>query len=143
MLALLVILGWAATYIALRLTMRRKLESLRRQLRETQDRINGLERSIESSRGPNPMPQKPAAAIKANTPVAAPVNVPTKSEKEEVNAEMLVIIAAAITAYLGKKVRIRSAQLLQTPFELFNPWAQQGRVVIQASHNLTQRGHRE
>ena len=58
----------------------------------------------------------------------------------EVTPEVLVILVAAITAYLGKKVRIRSAKQLQSPYEIVNPWSQQGRVVVQASHNLRLRG---
>ena len=56
--------------------------------------------------------------------------------EEEVGAETLVIITAAITAFLGKKVRIRSARRLQSPYEIINPWSQQGRVSVQASHAL-------
>jgi type VI protein secretion system component VasF len=51
---------------------------------------------------------------------------------EEVSAETLAMIAAAVTAYLGKKVKIRSARLMPT----VNQWTQAGRTVIQASHNL-------
>jgi uncharacterized small protein (DUF1192 family) len=58
---------------------------------------------------------------------------------QEVSAEVLVMLAAAATTFLGKKVRIRSAKMLQTPYEIVNPWAQHGRVFIQASHDL-QRG---
>jgi type VI protein secretion system component VasF len=52
--------------------------------------------------------------------------------KEEVSAETLAVIAVAVTAFLGKKVRIRSAHLLRT----VNPWGQAGRAIVQASHNL-------
>lgn len=58
----------------------------------------------------------------------------------EVTPEVLVILVAAITAYLGKKVRIRSAKQLPSPYEIANLWALQGRVVVQASHNLRSRG---
>jgi methylmalonyl-CoA carboxyltransferase large subunit len=58
----------------------------------------------------------------------------------EVTPEVLIILVAAITAYLGKKVRIRSAKQLQSPYEIANLWALQGRVVVQASHNLRSRG---
>jgi hypothetical protein len=50
--------------------------------------------------------------------------------------ETLILISAAVTSFLGKKVRIRSAKMLQSPYEIVNPWAQQGRVIVQASHNL-------
>jgi hypothetical protein len=51
---------------------------------------------------------------------------------DEVSAETLAMIAVAVTAYLGKRVKIRSANLMPT----VNPWAQAGRAVVQASHNL-------
>ena len=59
--------------------------------------------------------------------------------KEEVTPELLVMLAAAATAYLGKNVRIRTAKMLQSPYEVLNPWAQQGRVFVQASHNIRSR----
>jgi hypothetical protein len=56
--------------------------------------------------------------------------------EEEISPETLVTITAAVTAFLGKKVRIRSARRLQSPYEIINPWSQQGRVSVQASHAL-------
>jgi len=44
------------------------------------------------------------------------------------------VLAAAATAFLGRNVRVRSAKMLQSPYEAVNPWAQQGRVFIHASH---------
>ncbi|MGO9318819.1 MAG: hypothetical protein ACLPXT_05225 [Terracidiphilus sp.] len=77
----------------------------------------------------------------ASQPVfAAAAAVTAAAAKEavhgEVTPEMLVVIAAAVTAFLGKKVRIRSAKMLQPPYEVVNPWSQQGRVLIHASHNI-------
>ncbi|MGC9157356.1 MAG: hypothetical protein ACP5FH_00080 [Terracidiphilus sp.] len=63
-----------------------------------------------------------------------------QKEKDEVTPEVLAMMAAVVTAYLGKKVRIRSAKMLQSPYEVVNPWSQQGRVFVQASHNLRPRG---
>src|SRR5438128_2664739 len=56
--------------------------------------------------------------------------------EEPVRPEMLVIIAAAVSSFLGRKIRIRSARMLQSPYEIVNPWSQQGRVSVQASHTL-------
>jgi hypothetical protein len=42
------------------------------------------------------------------------------------------MIAVAVTAYLGKKVKIHAAQLIPTT----SSWAQTGRAIVQASHNL-------
>ncbi len=80
----------------------------------------------------------------AAAPVAAPGPVsaaaPVAPAKPEVNDDVLLLIAAAVTTYLGKKVRVRSARMLQSPYEIVNPWAQQGRVFVQASHNIDRRG---
>jgi methylmalonyl-CoA carboxyltransferase large subunit len=70
-------------------------------------------------------------------------NAPHEPREEEVSAEMLVVIAAAVTSFLGKPVRIRSAKMLQSPYEIVNPWALQGRVIVQASHTLRWWGQRK
>jgi hypothetical protein len=61
---------------------------------------------------------------------------PPLLHEEPVRPEILVIIAAAVSSFLGKRIRIRSARMLQTPYEIVNPWSQQGRVSVQASHTL-------
>jgi hypothetical protein len=71
---------------------------------------------------------------------AAPQGEPGETAEEEVSPDTLFIIAAVVTAYLGKKVRIRSAKRLESPYEIINPWSQQGRVSVQASHLLRRAG---
>jgi hypothetical protein len=56
-------------------------------------------------------------------------------EDEQVTPETLVLIAAAVTAFLGKKVRIRSAKMLRSPYPGVSAWSQQGRALVHASHN--------
>ena len=55
-----------------------------------------------------------------------------KPAEDTVSAETLAFIAVAVTAFLGKKVKIRSAQFMPTA----NPWTQTGRAIVQASHHL-------
>ena len=55
----------------------------------------------------------------------------------QVTAETLAILAAA---YLGKKVRIRSAKMLRAPAASGNAWALQGRVLVHGSHHPRIRG---
>jgi hypothetical protein len=62
-----------------------------------------------------------------------------QASSSEVTPETLSVIAAAVTEFLGKKVRIRSARMLNTT-DAGNRWARQGRVMVQTSHNLAQRG---
>lgn len=52
-----------------------------------------------------------------------------------VSQETLVIMAAVVTSYLGKKVRIKSARHAQPPSAPANVWAQHGRIVNHVSRN--------
>jgi hypothetical protein len=86
----------------------------------------------------------PAAAAAAATPApspAKPVEAPkpkaaAKPVEEEISAETLTVITAAICAFLGKPARIRRVRRVTAA----SPWAQVGRVNVMASHTLT-RGH--
>ncbi len=63
-----------------------------------------------------------------------------RAKAAEVSPETLVMLAAAVTSYLGKRVRIRSARMVTPPPEGAPAWARHGRAAIQTSHRLT-RGH--
>ena len=56
---------------------------------------------------------------------------------QQITPKTLSVIAAAVTEFLGKKVRIRSARMLELPYAVAR-WARQGRVTVQTSHNITQ-----
>jgi methylmalonyl-CoA carboxyltransferase large subunit len=99
------------------------------QLKALADTLKALEAQVA---GLSLAAARPAAVPAAAKQAASP-------EKGQVTPEVLVMIAAAVTAFLGKKVRIRSAKMLQSPYEVVNPWSQQGRVFVQASHNLRPR----
>jgi hypothetical protein len=47
------------------------------------------------------------------------------------------VIAAAVAAFVGKSARVHSARYVH---EGMSPWAQPGRVFVQASHNLVHHG---
>lgn len=53
----------------------------------------------------------------------------------EITPELLMIISAAIAAYLGKNVRIRRARFISDLGP--SSWSQQGRVSIQTSHTFS------
>jgi len=134
-LAVLVLAGYVAVYAFTQRAMKRMLADLRR---EFEERTNLLFAAMQQ----NTPAEKPAPVAAPVVTVAAPPPVVAKpvppAKKEEVSPEMLLVIAAAVTAYMGKTVRIRSAKIVYSQ-ESFNPWSQQGRVFVQASHNLTQR----
>ena len=68
-----------------------------------------------------------AEAVEATAP-------PAPEAPDEITAERMAVIAAAVTAFLGRKVKIHQARLVNP--EVVSPWAQQGRVFVQASHAL-------
>jgi len=103
-------------------TAERRLSELRTQISDLEARIAELSQSSA--------PRSAAAQAKAAQ------NTPEKQKTDQVTPDILVMLAAAATAFLGKEVRIRSARKLQSPYGTVNPWAQQGRVSIQASHSL-------
>ncbi len=104
-------------------------QTAERRLRELSRQIQALEARIaELSQSSAPRDAAAAQAKTAQTTAGTPIQA-------EVTSEIQVLLAAAATAYLGKNVRVRSARTLQSPYGIVNPWAQQGRVSIQASHN--------
>ncbi|MBV8487001.1 MAG: hypothetical protein JO161_01865, partial [Planctomycetaceae bacterium] len=82
------------------------------------ERITALEAAAGASR----QGAAPAAAS-----AAAPAPVP-----QSLSEEVLLIVSAAIAAFLGKKPHIRQIRLIGSPL-----WAQEGRLTIQASHALS------
>ena len=96
------------------------LEEVNERLRGMEERIGRLELQIAETA------VKPVASAPA--PAPAPVQAAPKKEEE------LMVIAAAVAAFMGKKARIRRVRR-SVPGGM-NPWAQQGRVSIQASHNV-------
>lgn len=115
LLAGLVVIGWVITFLTTRRRMQAEIEQLRSMLYEHMQK----EREVA----------KPAP-----TPIAPESPAAMEAPPEELSQETLAVIAAAVAAYLGKAVRVRGARRL--PQEEVSTWAQQGRVYIQASHNL-------
>ena len=87
------------------------LGSLRAELTRLNERLDALESAIGAQ------PTAPA--------------VPTEATSDHIDEATIIAISAAIAAYLGVKPHIRQIRLLSGA-----TWSQQGRVTIQASHNL-------
>ena len=117
---LLLPLGILAGWLAGAATSRRMV---RREVRR-------LESLIESKNGNAAPAPEPAPAL---TAAHAP-KPPEPEQLEEVAPETIMILTAAVAAFLGKRARIRGARMVRTAPS--NAWAQQGRVFVQASHNL-------
>ena len=128
----MVIAGYVVTYFLSQRALKQAIAELRREF--DQRLIAAQAKAVPA---PAAVVAPPVTASAIAQPVAAK---PVEAPREEVTPETLLILAAAVTAFLGKKVRIRSAKMLYA-HESFNAWSQQGRVVVQASHNLAQRGY--
>ena len=87
------------------------LEALRAEVAQLSHRVAALEAAGPGSRAA-PAPQPALAA-------------------EGLGEEVILVISAAVAAFLGKKTHVRQVRLLDSA-----AWAQQGRVTIQASHRL-------
>ena len=105
------------------------VSALREQVRTLTEALKAMQAQVE---------RQSRTIADLSVRVAAPGgnHVPEGEAEDEISPDTLVVITAAITAFLGKKVRIRSARRLQSPYEIINPWSQQGRVSVQASHVL-------
>jgi len=101
-----------------------RVEELLLAITERLDRMESRIRALE----------KPAAAaepVKSAAPAAAPVE---SAKPDEISEEILMVISAAVAAFMGVKARIRKVRRMSETG--MNPWSQQGRVSIQASHNV-------
>jgi methylmalonyl-CoA carboxyltransferase large subunit len=98
------------------------LAELREEVARLSARVAALEaaRAAPAARGPVAVAPSPTPGPAAAPPVA-----------EGLSEELVLVIGAAIAAFLGKKAHIRQITLLDSA-----TWARQGRVSIQASHTL-------
>jgi hypothetical protein len=57
-------------------------------------------------------------------------------DENTLTSEMQAVIATAAVVRLGPSARVNSVRLLSSPHA--SPWSQQGRMLVQASHNVRQ-----
>lgn len=101
------------------------LGELRAQMAALSQRLANLE---AANAAPAPPPAAAKATPDAPAPVAATAAAPVAPGISE---EEILAVSAALAAFFGVRMRIRSIRLMGSPV-----WAQQGRVSIQASHRL-------
>ena len=151
----LLVAGWALVYVGLRRSLQRaadrrcietehRLEALAAALKALQARFDeqGEVADMQAAAAPEFTMEAAQGFASVPEPEAAPEfeEQAVRLGDSEISPETMAVLAAAVTAFLGKKVRILSARLLESPNEVVNAWSQQGRVFVQASHNLRARG---
>ena len=129
----LFVAGLCGVYITLQRQMDAQIAELRRLVEAastSKSGVNPIPESVPEPVHPKPVLPTPKQKIEAEAPKPIPV-------KEEISAEILAVIAAAVAQFVGAGARIRSTRMIPIPES--SAWAQQGRVSIQASHNLAMR----
>jgi hypothetical protein len=134
--AVLAVAGWVSLFIISRRAIQSECAALRV---EFERRISALSAQVRASQ-PAADPQTDSSSAKALAHVTALAAANPVQQTDEITPETVAMITKTITALLGKKIRVLSVKLLQMPNVTPESWAQQGRVVVQASHNLVQRG---
>jgi hypothetical protein len=108
----------------------RQLNAMATTVKALQARVAELSR-LQAAR----VPEAEAAVI------ATQAETTGQAKQAQTKPEIVAVLTAAATAFLGKKARVRSAQLLpNTQQDSAGAWAQQGRMIVQTSHNPRQRG---
>ncbi len=96
------------------------------------DSVTGeLPTPIEDLRGQLALLAERVAHLEASRVVVPSPGVPTAPRADALSKELLVVISAAVAAFLGEHAHLRQVRLIST-----NLWAQQGRASVQASHRL-------
>jgi uncharacterized protein len=128
--------GCVAVYAGLERAMRRAVRErqrdMERQLNAMATTVKALQaRVAELSRLQAARPVVGEVAV-----IAAPAETAGQPKQAQTKPEIVAALTAAATAFLGKKARVRSAQMLPSAQENADAWAQQGRVIVQTSHNM-------
>ncbi len=118
----------------LRQALEMQMAELRAKQAELAEQIKGVQHSVAALELKQPSPSPPATTVEAAKPAPS---VEPKPAPDGIPEEIMLVIAAAVAAFVGKSARVRSAHYVH---EGMSSWAQQGRVFVQASHNLAHHG---
>jgi methylmalonyl-CoA carboxyltransferase large subunit len=123
---------------ALRHALELQMDELRAFQADMAARLKTVESAVKQLelKTAEPVPV-PVPKVEHMVAAPAPAAAPKPAAVEGISEEIMLVIAAAVAAFVGKSARVRSARYLH---EGQSSWAQQGRVFVQASHNLAHHG---
>jgi hypothetical protein len=128
--------GCVAIYAGLERAMRR---AVRERQRDTERQLNAMATTVKALQSRVAELGRLQAARGEVVVMATPAESGARAKQAQTKPEIVAALTAAATAFLGKKARVRSAQLLPSAQQdSAGAWAQQGRVIVQTSHNLRQ-----
>ena len=132
--------GCVAIFAGLKRVMRR---ALRERQRDMERELNAMATTVKALEARVAELSKLQAARVEQAKVAViseSAETAEAPEQAQTQPEIVAALTAAATAFLGRKARVRSAKLIPNAQESAAAWAQQGRMIVQTSHNLRQRG---
>jgi methylmalonyl-CoA carboxyltransferase large subunit len=107
------------------------MKDLAEALEKVQAQLATLSARVEQLESASLKPPAASEAIAVPEPEFKEPAAAPEPPKPEITEEELIAISAALGAYMGVRIRIKQIRLLGS-----HAWSQQGRVSIQASHNL-------
>lgn len=127
--------------------MERRLAALRQQMDMTEmgsDEAGATSHGLDPSEAkaapvdPAPLIPPPQTDDLRATDRNQTAQPPSSTEDKDIPREIHVAITAAAIAAFGNHARVRSARRIPSS-DVVSPWTQQGRVIVQSSHNLRAR----
>jgi len=128
--------------------LRRKSRHMRSEFQRELGTLSAAIRTLEqdaaghaTAASTTPPADIPMIEIVGAKPTEAIAALPSTDESTAIPLQTQVVIKAALSAFLGHEIRIRSVELVETPPDVATAWATQGRIAVQTSHNQrTNRG---
>jgi uncharacterized protein len=114
---------------AMRRAVRERQHDMERQLNAMATTVKALQARVAELSRLQSAQEAEVAEISASAEMVA------EPEQAQTKPEIVAVLTAAATTFLGKKARVRSAHLLPNAQENAGAWAQQGRVIVHTSHN--------
>jgi hypothetical protein len=124
-----------AVYAGLERVLRR---ALRERQRDMERQLNAMATTVKALQARvAELSRQQAARVAGEVPmIAASAETAGQPKQPQTKPEIVAALTAAATAFLGRRARVRSAQPLADSQDSAGAWAQQGRVIVQTSHNL-------
>lgn len=144
---LTIVIAGCVVVLACWCMLRRKSRHMRSEFQREFGTLSAAVRTLEqdaaeraTAAATSPPADIPMIEIVDAKPTEAIAALPSTDESRAIPLETQVAIKAALSAFLGHEIRIRSMELVETP-HVATAWATQGRIAVQMSHNQrTNRG---
>jgi hypothetical protein len=122
--AVIVIVGWIAGYLLLRWMLQRSIRMVRA---EFEKEIEGFYHASDQTE------HSGNAGLGVSDGLTAMDTVP---HFDDLAPETISALGQSLSAFVGREVRISSAKRLPVSHAMGSPWAREGCVLVQNSHQL-------